>query len=98
MACNARAGRHSRRKRDLHHTEQRAHRALVYKRNKLQPDSLKLKLIVPTSGLWRVDLERHDQPFLAQWRPGDDLRIESKQLRYRKHVEWPSLAGIMYFP
>jgi len=69
-----------------------------YKRNKLRPDSLKLELIVPSSGLWRVDLKRHDKLYLAQWRPGDDLRIESPQLRYRKLLEWPRLAGIMDFP
>lgn len=69
-----------------------------YKRNKLRPDSLKLELIVPSSGLWRIDLERHDELFLAQWRPGDDLRIESQQLRYRKLVEWPRVASIMDFP
>lgn len=69
-----------------------------YKRNKLRPESLKLQLIAPSSGLWRVDLERHDKLFLAQWRPGGDLRIESQQLRYRKLVEWPRLASIMDFP
>jgi hypothetical protein len=68
-----------------------------YTRNKLRPESLKLQLTVSTSGLWRVDLERHDKLFLAQWRPGDDLRIESQQLRYRKLVEWPRLASIMDF-
>jgi hypothetical protein len=31
-------------------------------------------------------------------RPGDDLQIESQQLRYQKLVEWPRLASILDFP
>ncbi|VVN82922.1 hypothetical protein PS708_01250 [Pseudomonas fluorescens] len=69
-----------------------------YKRNKLRPESLKLHLTASPSGLWRVELERHDKLFLAQWRPGDDMRIESQQLRYRKLVQWPRLMSIMDFP
>jgi hypothetical protein len=69
-----------------------------YKRNRLTPESLKLELLVPSTGAWRVDLARHDELFRAQWRHGDDLRIESQQLRYRKLVEWPHLASVMDFP
>jgi hypothetical protein len=69
-----------------------------YKRNKLRPESLKLELLVPSTGGWRVDLARHDKLFRAQWRHGDDLRIESQQLRYRKLLEWPRLASVMDFP
>ena len=69
-----------------------------YKRNKLRPESLKLRLLVPSLGGWRVELERHDELFLAQWRPKDDLRIESQQLRYRKLVAWPRLSSIIDFP
>lgn len=69
-----------------------------YKRNKLRPESLKLELIVPSWAHWRLQLERHDQLYLAQWRPNDDLRIESQQLRYRKLVKWPRLASLAAFP
>ncbi|WP_175650750.1 hypothetical protein [Pseudomonas sp. Marseille-P9899] len=69
-----------------------------YKRNKLRPESLKLELLVPCTGHWRVQLERNDNLYLAQWRPNDDLRIDSEQLRYRKLVKWPRLASLMDFP
>lgn len=69
-----------------------------YKRNKLRPESLKLELNIPSWGHWSVQLERHDKLYLAQWRPNDDLRIESQQLRYRKLVKWPRLPSLMDFP
>ena len=69
-----------------------------YKRKKLRPESLKLELIVPSWGHWRLQLERHEPLYLAQWRPNDDLRIESQQLRYRKLVKWPRLASLAAFP
>jgi hypothetical protein len=69
-----------------------------YKRNKLRPESLKLELRIPSNGNWLVDLSRHDQLFNVQWRPDDDLRIQSAQLRYRKLVKWPRLACLMDFP
>ncbi|KAB0522023.1 hypothetical protein [Pseudomonas extremorientalis] len=69
-----------------------------YKRNRLRPESLKLELLVPSTGGWRVDLARHDKLFQTQWRLGDDLRVESQQLRYLKLVEWPRLLSVMDFP
>ncbi|WP_339470346.1 hypothetical protein [Pseudomonas capeferrum] len=32
-----------------------------------------------------------------QWRPNDDLRVESQQLRYRKLIQWPRLHSLMAF-
>lgn len=69
-----------------------------FKRNKLRPDSLKLDLCIPSNGNWRVDLSRHDNLFNVQWRPNDDLRIESQQLRYRKQVRWPRIQKLTDFP
>ncbi|MBF7995566.1 hypothetical protein [Rahnella laticis] len=69
-----------------------------YKRNKLRPESLKLDLHIPSNGNWLVDLSRHDNLFNIQWRPNDDLRIESEQLRYRKLIKWPRLSSLMDFP
>lgn len=69
-----------------------------YKRNKLRPESLKLELRIPSNGNWLVDLSRHDKLFNIQWRPNDDLRIESEQLRYRKLIKWPRLSSLMDFP
>ncbi|KQB52580.1 hypothetical protein AQS70_13845 [Pseudomonas endophytica] len=69
-----------------------------YKRNQLRPESLKLNLCVPANGNWCVDLSRHDKLFNVQWRPNDDLRVESQQLRYRKLIKWPHLYRLMDFP
>ncbi|MGX1021314.1 hypothetical protein AB7M33_003990 [Pseudomonas sp. Y3 TE3536] len=69
-----------------------------YKRKKLRPESLKLDLHIPANGSWWVDLSRHDKLFNVQWRPNDDLRIESQQLRYRKQIKWPRLHNLMGFP
>ncbi|MCU1733483.1 MULTISPECIES: hypothetical protein [unclassified Pseudomonas] len=69
-----------------------------YKRNSLRPESVKLELTVPSWGHWRVQLERNDNLYLAQWRSNDDMRIDSAQLRYRKLIKWPRLASIMDFP
>lgn len=69
-----------------------------YKRNKLRPESLKLELRIPSKRNWLVDLSRHDGLFNIQWRPNDDLRIESEQLRYRKLIKWPRLSSLMDFP
>lgn len=69
-----------------------------YKRNRLRPESLKLDLLIPSIGNWRVDLSRHDNLYQAQWRPGNDLRIDSQQLRYRKLIKWPRLHSLMDFP
>ncbi|AFR04181.1 hypothetical protein PEC301653_22500 [Pectobacterium carotovorum subsp. carotovorum] len=69
-----------------------------YKRNKLRPESLKLELRIPFNGNWLVDPSRHDKLFNIQWRPNDDLRIVSDQLRYRKLIKWPRLPCLMGFP
>jgi len=69
-----------------------------YQRNKLRPESLKLDLCIPSSGNWCVDLSRHDKLFNIKWRPNDDLRVESEQLRYRKLIKWPRLHSLMHFP
>lgn len=69
-----------------------------YKRNQLRPESLKLELNIPASGNWTVELSRHDKLFRVQWRPDDDLRIESRQLRYSKLIKWPRLHSLMDFP
>lgn len=45
-----------------------------------------------------MDLSRHDKLFNIQWRPNDDVRIESEQLRYRKLIKWPRLPSLMDFP
>ncbi len=69
-----------------------------YKRNQLKEDSIKLDLNIPAEGAWVATLERHDKLFQVQWRPGDDLRVESQQMKYRKMIKWPSLGGIYDFP
>jgi hypothetical protein len=69
-----------------------------YKRNKLRPEDVRLELVAPGWGHWRVELERHDRQYLAQWRTAGDFRVVAKQLRYRKLVQWPSLPDIGAFP
>lgn len=69
-----------------------------YKRNMLRPESLRLDLCIPSNGNWWIDLSRHDKQFNIQWRPDDDLRVESQQLRYRKLIKWPRLHSLMDFP
>ena len=68
-----------------------------YKRNRLRPEDLKLTLDVPQWGLWRLQLERHDRLFVAQWRPAGFF-VDSQQLRYRKLIQWPTLAELDDFP
>ena len=69
-----------------------------YKRNQLKEDSIKFDLTVPDYGLWVATLERHDGLFQVQWRPDNDLRVESQQLKYRKMVKWPHLSELSAFP
>lgn len=69
-----------------------------YKRNLLRPESVKLDLLIPSIGNWRVDLSRHDNLYQVQWRPGNDVRIDSQQLRYRKLIKWPRLQSLTDFP
>ncbi|MFW2056667.1 hypothetical protein F4U02_10920 [Acinetobacter haemolyticus] len=66
---------------------------LFYKRNKLKPESIKLRLSVPEYGLYR-----HDDLFQAQWRPNSDFRVQSQQLKYQRFVEWPRLHSLSEFP
>jgi hypothetical protein len=69
-----------------------------YRRNKLKPDSIQLTLSVPDYGLWVAQLERHDELFQVQWRTGDDLRVQSQQLKYTRLVAWPRLQSLEEFP
>ena len=69
-----------------------------YKRNRLKDDSIKIELNVPESGQWVATLERHDKLFQVQWRPNNDLRVESQQLKYKKIIKWPELLNLSDFP
>lgn len=69
-----------------------------YTRKALRPEDIMLELIVPSYGLWCADLSRHDRLFQVQWRPNNDLRAESQQLKYRKFIKWPSLSSLREFP
>ncbi|MBA6116791.1 hypothetical protein JET76_27675 [Pseudomonas putida] len=69
-----------------------------FQRNRLRPESLKLELSLPLNGKWRVELSRHDNLFNVQWRPDDQLCVESQQLRYSKLIKWPRLYSLMDFP
>ena len=69
-----------------------------YKRNALKPEDIQLSLIVPSYGLWRAELSRHDGLFVAQWRPNGDFRVDSQQMKYRQLVKWPVLDSLFDFP
>ena len=69
-----------------------------YKRNRLQPHDLKLSLVVPRWGLWVAQLQRHDRSFAVQWRPENGFHVDSQQLKYTRHVQWPALASLDDFP
>ena len=62
-----------------------------YKRNKLRPEDVKLSLTAPGWGHWVAQLDRHDRLYQVQWRQGNDLRVESEQLRFRKLLKWPAM-------
>ncbi|MDC0008167.1 hypothetical protein OAE12_00495 [bacterium] len=68
-----------------------------FSRNKLKPEDIKIRLIAPSWGRWLVQLERHDQLFLAQWYE-DYFTVDSEQIKYRKLIQWPALEGIYDFP
>lgn len=69
-----------------------------YKRNKLKPEDLKLTLTIPSRGNWIVELNRHDQLFQVQWRPDNDTRVESQQMKYKRLIKWPALGNLNDFP
>ncbi|MBU2709025.1 hypothetical protein KCM76_23720 [Zooshikella marina] len=69
-----------------------------YKRNRLVGDSIKLDLNIPAEGCWVATLERHDKLFQVQWRPSNDVRVESQQIKYKKIIKWPTLGDIYEFP
>jgi hypothetical protein len=69
-----------------------------YSRNKLNPEDLKLELIVPQWGLWNAQFDRHDGLFQVQWRPSNAMYVESQQLKYRKIMQWPQLESLNEFP
>jgi hypothetical protein len=69
-----------------------------YKRNALKPDDLKLEFNVPSYGLWCAELIRHDGLFQVQWRPQNDLRVESPQMKFNRLTKWPALYSLDEFP
>lgn len=69
-----------------------------YSRKALKPDDTQLRLTVPSYGLWCIDLQRHDELFHSQWRPGGDFRVDSQQMKYRKIIKWPGLDSPIDFP
>ncbi len=69
-----------------------------YRRNRLRSEDLKLSLTVPQWGLWRAQLERHDDLFCVQWRPDNNFSVESQQLKYRRIIKWPEMKSLESFP
>jgi hypothetical protein len=69
-----------------------------YKRNALKAEDIKLEINVPSYGLWCAELARHDRLFHVQWRPSNDLRIESQQMKYKRLIKWPELTSPHEFP
>lgn len=69
-----------------------------YKRKRLRPEDLDLELSIPSYGLWRATLRRHDGLFLAQWRPNGNFSVESQQLKYKRLIPLPALQSPQGFP
>ncbi|WP_339700636.1 hypothetical protein [uncultured Marixanthomonas sp.] len=53
----------------------------LYSLNKLKPEDLYLTLRVSNDEYWLVQLDRPDQLYQVQWRPNNNLRVESQQLK-----------------
>ncbi len=75
-----------------------AHESWTTDRDQLRNEDLRLALSIPSYGHWCVDLRRHDGQFVAQWRPYDDLRIESTSTYFRDELKWPRLQSLFEFP
>ncbi|WMW80805.1 hypothetical protein RF679_00655 [Undibacterium cyanobacteriorum] len=71
--------------------------AWLHARDQLRKEDLRLALSIPSYGHWCVDLRRHDGEFVVQWRPYDDLRIESSSRFYRDEFKWPRLESLFDF-
>lgn len=67
------------------------------RRNALQPDDMWLSLTLRSFFPWQVQLKRHDRLFVVDW-TDRGVTIESEQLRYRKIMKWPEIAGPAEFP
>ncbi len=67
------------------------------KRNTLQADDMWLSLTLSSFWQWRVQLKRHDGLFVVDW-ADRGVTVESQQLRYRKIMKWPEIAGPDDFP
>ncbi|MET3120172.1 hypothetical protein AAKU64_004420 [Undibacterium sp. GrIS 1.8] len=69
-----------------------------YARNKLKPEDLSVELLVPSYGLCCAELTRNDRVFQVQWRPNNEVSVDSQQMKYRRLVKWPSLNSLRDFP
>ncbi|WP_375580434.1 hypothetical protein ABWH96_05195 [Marivirga tractuosa] len=70
----------------------------LYSRNKLKAEDVCLTLRVSADDSWLVQLDRHDGLYCVQWRPNNNLQVESQQLKYRRLIPWPPVESPEDFP
>jgi len=70
----------------------------MFHRNKLKDENLLLFLELRSIESWKVQLERHDRSYVAQWREDSRFDVEASLMKYRRLVEWPPLTSLEKFP